>query len=106
MDRTAVSGTAGTGSIPVGGASRSQTLRLAANSGARRCAPPQLAAQGFAHSTELAAQGFAHSTDLSWRLALLFILFLDFFDELVLLLRIFENAVIVVAGAEDVYDHE
>lgn len=39
-------------------------------------------------------------------LALLFILFLDFFDELVLLLRIFEDAVIVVAGAEDVYDHE
>ena len=32
MDRTAVSGTAGTGSIPVGGASRSKHLLLAADS--------------------------------------------------------------------------
>ena len=33
-------------------------------------------------------------------------LFLDFFDELILLFCILEDAVIVVAGSKDVYDHE
>ena len=62
-------------------------------------------------SAEVATQGHYWRTDEQQELegcnlALLFILFLNFFDELVLLLRIFEDAVIVVAGAEDVYDHE
>ena len=107
MDRTAVSGTAGTGSIPVGGASRSQTLRLAANSAL--AALRNLQRRGLlapllrlALIKQLAVQVFfsPHNLLLSGSL------FLDFFDEFILLLRIFEDAVIVVAGAEDVYDHE
>lgn len=60
MDRTAVSGTAGTGSIPVGGAMFA-TNTLATYSALRLCVSPlevfvalilkQLATQGFAHST-------------------------------------------------------
>ena len=44
MDRTAVSGTAGTGSIPVGGASRSSPVFLAADSALAFA--PQLAEHG------------------------------------------------------------
>ena len=92
MDRTAVSGTAGTGSIPVGGA---RPHPLATYSALRLCVSPlegvwsgatrrksargrgvwhylrfacaQVRSGVVCFSTELAAQGFAHSTDLSQR---------------------------------------
>lgn len=49
MDRTAVSGTAGTGSIPVGGARRSYPLCSWLRTGPRCEAPAELAEQRGTH---------------------------------------------------------
>ena len=56
MDRTAVSGTAGTGSIPVGGAIRSENTLLGVGQVLGANAPAELAARCFSSLTELSEQ--------------------------------------------------